>query len=129
MLSRVVLVLCRVVPVLSHVVLVLPCVVLCVSCCTSVASCCTCVASCCVVLSRVVLVLCRVVTRVVFQTRSSNSYAGVKGTNESTEELYQVTSALNHYHLESGNLIGSHQREHLLKMDSTDDFSQDSKTD
>ena len=42
--------------------------------------------------------------------------------------LYQITSALNHYRLESGILIGSHQREHLLKMDSTDDFSRDSKT-
>ena len=41
---------------------------------------------------------------------------------------YQRTSALNHYRLVSGILIGSHQCEHLLKMDSTDDFFRDSKT-
>ena len=58
----------------------------------------------------------------------SNSYARAEGTNASTELLYQVTSALNHYHLESAILIGSHQHEHLLKMDSTDYFSWYSKT-
>ena len=42
--------------------------------------------------------------------------------------LYQITSALNHYRLESGIVIGSYQRKHLLNMDSTNDFSGDSKT-
>ena len=42
--------------------------------------------------------------------------------------LEQITSALNHYRLESVILICSHQREHFLKMDSTDDFSRYSKT-
>ena len=42
--------------------------------------------------------------------------------------LEEITSALNHDHFESAILIGSHQREHFLKMDSTDDFSWYSKT-